>query len=165
MPEVTVETDLVQEYYQDYLDYQREHNEGFVDPNFRDYAAFFTPGYTSGERAEIYLEREGNIHGYYLRDEINTRIRHPNTTIGYYSLQEYDIGETTLNSGFLGDVNVVDLSTIHSMLLHSAVLWSPNLAELSRRWPTLLEQLLDESLYGADKYTGGEELPRSTAAR
>jgi Ca2+-binding RTX toxin-like protein len=89
-----------------------------------------------------YAERKLNTTGYYLPGEGLERYRGPHP-MASAPLVPVDPGATQLT----------DRTALHGMSLLLAMLAAPSLQDASARLPTLLPQLIDESLYAYDDHS------------
>jgi Ca2+-binding RTX toxin-like protein len=134
---------ITRAYFDHYAAYQAAQDPARgIDPNFEAYAdAVF------GDRAELFSQRELRVHSRYIEGEILDFLRLGNNTIAG-GQSEIDIGETTLNDAGVDTAEALsDAIALHSMGLHAALSATDDLAQASRRLPSLLELILDSTLY------------------
>ena len=97
-------------------------------------------------------QRRTQVTGTYLRGESLVGLRnfpYLGTFVG--QLEEIDIGTTTLNESPIDPYQLSSGSVaLHSMALLTAMMASQSLRLASQQLPTLLEEMLDETLYDAN---------------
>ncbi len=96
----------------------------------------------------LFAQREQRVAGTFIRGEILETIARPvfPTVVADGELDPIEVGDTTLSN----PLNLSDATTLHGMLLHAALVTSDELRLASARLPSLLESMVDATLYAQD---------------